>query len=413
MKKIFLLFLLQFSFLLSKSQDTVRVLFLGNSYTFVNDLPNTFRMLGNAAGKVIEVDSNTPGGYTFAQHVTNGTSLGKIALGNWDYVVLQEQSQMPSFPPFQVQSDVYPYAKKLDSLIHVTDSCTKTVFFMTWGRKYGDASNCGNYSPLCTFEGMQMRLRSSYLEMAQSNYSMVAPVGMAWRSSRLSDSTINLWSSDFSHPSLEGTYLAACTFFSTIFRQSTLGINYTAGLNSNSALFLQQMADSTVLDSLSNWISYFDPSADTLIGYDLDSSDAMTIHFNGITTNTHAVFWDFGDETFSYELNPSHTFPNPGIFEITKVVQSPYCGTDTVKMILPIENVGIQKTRLPFGFVFSDRSLTWNESADVEIWNGVGERILVVSKQTSPLDLSNLPIGLYTIQISNGKHSFIKKLVLN
>jgi hypothetical protein len=412
MKQLTILATILFFSLGLKAQDTTRVLFIGNSYTYVNDLPNTFRQLGQAAGKVIIVDSNAPGGYTFNQHSTNATTLAKIAQGNWDYVVLQEQSQMPSFPPFQVESDVYPFAQKLDSLIHAADSCTKTIFYMTWGRKYGDASNCGNYAPLCTYEGMQMRLRTSYMEMAQNNNAMVAPAGMAWRSSWYNDSTINLWSSDLSHPSLEGTYLTACTFYATLFKQNTLGLSYTAGLNANTASFLQHIADSTVLDSLTKWITYFDPASDTLINYTIDASNSMTVHFNGSTANSQAIFWYFGDETFSSELNPSHTFTYTGTFEITKIVELPYCERDTITMFLTVENVGIQETAKPAHFILSDRLLTLSEPGSIEIWNGVGERILVVNSASKQLDLSHLPSGIYLIRTSHANRSYLQKVML-
>ncbi len=412
MKQLTILAAILFLSLGIKAQDTTRILFIGNSYTYVNDLPNTLRQLGQAAGKVIIVDSNAPGGYTFNQHSTNATTLAKIAQGNWDYVVLQEQSQMPSFPPFQVESDVYPFAQKLDSLIHAADSCTKTIFYMTWGRKYGDASNCGNYAPLCTYEGMQMRLRSSYMEMAQNNNAMVAPAGMAWRSSWYNDSTINLWSSDLSHPSLEGTYLTACTFYATLFKQNTLGLGYTAGLNANTASFLQHMADSTVLDSLTKWITYFDPASDTLINYTIDASNSMTVHFNGSTPNSQAIFWYFGDETFSSELNPSHTFTYTGTFEITKIVELPYCEMDTITMFLTVENVGIPETAKSAHFILSDRLLTLSEPGNIEIWNGVGERILAVNSASQQLDLSHLPSGIYLIRTSQANRAYLQKVML-
>ncbi|MFM9004523.1 MAG: hypothetical protein ACKOSR_03320, partial [Flavobacteriales bacterium] len=80
------------------SQVTKRVLFLGNSYTSVNNLPAMTQACALSAGDSLIIDSNTPGGYTFEGHSTNAISLQKIALGNWDFVVLQEQSQRPSFP---------------------------------------------------------------------------------------------------------------------------------------------------------------------------------------------------------------------------------------------------------------------------------------------------------------------------
>ncbi|HRI41145.1 MAG TPA: SGNH/GDSL hydrolase family protein, partial [Bacteroidia bacterium] len=144
---------------------TFRVLFIGNSYVAVNDLPNQLRNFCLAAGDTLIVDSSAPGGYTFEAHSTDATTLQKIAAGGWDFVILQEQSQRPAFPPSQVEQEVYPFAQVLDSLIHVSNPCAKTVFFMTWGRKYGDQSNCAFYPMICTYEGMQMRLRESYVEM--------------------------------------------------------------------------------------------------------------------------------------------------------------------------------------------------------------------------------------------------------
>ena len=83
----------------------------------------------------------------------------------------------PRFPPSQVANDVYPYAQQLTDSIRRNTSCGTPLFFMTWGRKNGDASNCAAYPPICTYEGMQQRLRESYMEMAFTNQGRVSPVG--------------------------------------------------------------------------------------------------------------------------------------------------------------------------------------------------------------------------------------------
>ncbi|MCX6290985.1 MAG: SGNH/GDSL hydrolase family protein, partial [Bacteroidetes bacterium] len=195
MKKIFLLVLLYLFAPFARGQQK-KILFIGNSYTYVNDLPGTLYQLALAGGDTILYDSNTVGGYTLQLHSTNSTTLNKIASQPWDYVVLQEQSQIPSFPPQQVDTMFYPYAIFLDSLIHANDSCTQTVFYMTWGRKYGDASNCAFYPPVCTYTGMQARLRSSYLEISDSLRAIVSPAGISFQNSMLADSNINLYQTD-------------------------------------------------------------------------------------------------------------------------------------------------------------------------------------------------------------------------
>ena len=252
MNRILLLILLT-SFVTLNAQQTKKVLFIGNSYTNYNQLPVLVDNLANANGHDIIQDSNTPGGTTFASHSNNSTTLNKIKAQDWDYVVLQAQSQEPSFSPGQVASQTYPYAAILNDSILSNNTCTEPLFYMTWGRKNGDASNCGSYPPICTYDGMQQRLRESYLEMAQDNDASVAPVGVAWKTVRDLYPLIELYNPDESHPSLAGSYLAACVFYASIFRESVLGNTYTAGLDSLTAYRLQDIASYTVLDSLSLW----------------------------------------------------------------------------------------------------------------------------------------------------------------
>ena len=182
--------------------QTKNVLFLGNSYTGVNNLPLLTYNLALSLGDTINYDSNIPGGYTYEGHSTNTTSLSKVAQGDWDFVILQEQSQKPSFPPSQVATEVYPYAQILVDSVKSANACAEPLFYMTWGRKNGDASNCGFYPPLCTYDGMQARLRESYMEMSINNDCSVSPVGAAWKYVRDNYQTIELYSADESHPSI-------------------------------------------------------------------------------------------------------------------------------------------------------------------------------------------------------------------
>src|SRR5687768_9801936 len=111
------LFVLSFE---SQAQTlTKRALFIGNSYTAAYDLPMMVSQMAASVGDSLYYDSNALGGYTLNGHSTNTVTLNKIGAGNWDYVVLQEQSQMPSFPISQVEANVFPYAKKLDSIINL------------------------------------------------------------------------------------------------------------------------------------------------------------------------------------------------------------------------------------------------------------------------------------------------------
>ena len=336
MRILFLLLLLPF---VSAAQSSARkVLWIGNSYTYVNDLPSMLRQLALSSGDTLIMDSNTPGGYSFAAHTTNATTLQKLAQTGNDFVILQAQSQEPSFPPTQVESQTFPYASQLDSLIHVGSPCAQTVFYMTWGRKYGDAQNCPNYPPLCTFQGMNDRLRWAYKTMADNNEALLSPVGMAWKASWEADSTINLWSSDNSHPSVAGSYLSACVFYATLLKKSPVGLSYTAGLSSPQVQFLQQIADNTVFDSLSTWnIGRWDTQAD--FTYVLNGT---TLSVTSQSQQANQFLWDFGDGQSSSEENPTHIYEAPvsSSYQV-QLIASSNCNVDTSVQSVQLNPTGL------------------------------------------------------------------------
>lgn len=316
--------------------QTTQILFIGNSYTGVNNLPQLFSDFSVSLGDTVLVDTYNPGGYTFQMHTTDVNTLAKINSRPWDFVILQEQSQRPSFPPAQVALDVYPYARQLDSLIHLNNPCTETVFYMTWGRKYGDQSNCATWPPVCTFLGMQEELRNSYVQMANDNQALVAPVGRAWQSSWTQDSSINLWSTDNSHPSLEGSYLAAAVFYETIFRNSVINAPFVSSVNATAALFLQQVAHQIVTDSLSTWkIGAYDVS--TQFSY---SSNGLQVQFIDQSANAVNYFWDFGDGATAVQPQPSHTYLQAGTFPVSLITDN-NCVSDTATQFVSVVASGI------------------------------------------------------------------------
>ena len=296
MQKIFILFLLFISFAItSKAQfKKINALFLGNSYTYVNNLPQLIKDIALANGDTLVFDSNCPGGHTFNNHFNNATSISKINSQAWDCVILQAQSQEPSFSPGQVAAQTLPYAIKLDSLIKNNNACTETVFFETWGRKNGDASNCAAYPPICTYTGMQNRLRASYKLFADTTQSIMAPAGEAWRKSIALSPNLELYSSDQSHPALEGSYLTACVFYETLFHKSVLTNTYTAGVSSINVSFLQQIAHDVVNDSLLVWnIGKYNTCNTTNINY-ISTNKNITLYPNPaqnmLYTNSNGVY---------------------------------------------------------------------------------------------------------------------------
>ena len=83
-----LLLIVLFFPIITFSQQTKEVLFVGNSYTFYNNLPQLVADIALSLGDTLIHDSSTPGGATFNAHSSNSQTLSKISQQQWDYVVL-------------------------------------------------------------------------------------------------------------------------------------------------------------------------------------------------------------------------------------------------------------------------------------------------------------------------------------
>jgi len=342
MRKIFLLIVI-LTATYSDAQTTKKVCFLGNSYTYVNDLPGLVGNLASAAGNTLVKDQNTPGGYTLAGHSTNVISLTKIAANTWDYVVLQDQSQMPSFPYAQTSVDVFPKAKILSDSIRAANVCAIPLFYNTWGREIGDSQ----WDSINTFEKMNNRLYIAYDQMVEDNNGKLAPVGIGFRHVSDAMSTVlshsDLYAADGSHPSIHGSYLAACFFYYSIFDDSPLGNTYhPSGMTALEASYLQNVVHHVVfsVDSLNLDYSNSLPQANfTATPINLASN------FTNTSVNGNTYLWDFGDGNTSTDFEPNYTYATTGNYLVTLIAYN--CSkSDTTEItvnVIGIETDGISE----------------------------------------------------------------------
>lgn len=253
-KAIATLLLLFFTLCSAQAQRPAikKILFIGNSYTAVNDLPNWTKQVAESLGDTFEFTAISPGGTTFKRHSTDPQVLAELASGAYDAIVLQEQSQLPSFPPQQVDAECFPYAKTLVDSARSAKKCVQILFYMTWGRQNGDASNCAFWPPVCTFSGMNELLRQNYIAMAKDNKANVAPIASVWRDVRAS-SSIDLYQGDGSHPSAAGTHLAAITIYRSLFSKDVSATAFHPGITDTDHNLIRGIANRIVKDSSTLW----------------------------------------------------------------------------------------------------------------------------------------------------------------
>jgi hypothetical protein len=174
----------------------IRVLYIGNSLTYSNDLPAIVAEIGKQEGLEITYLSMVIGGYSLEDHWNEGSAQKGIIAGNYDFVVLQ---QGPSALP-ESQVLLLAYAEKFASVSRGTK--TKTLLYMVWpsGDRSFDLDN----------------VIYSYTQAAASTGSLLAPAGLAWKNAWQVDSSLPLYSGDNFHPSVMGSLLAALTVYGAI-----------------------------------------------------------------------------------------------------------------------------------------------------------------------------------------------------
>lgn len=229
-----------------------RVLFVGNSFTFTENVPRTFERLVEASGFMAPyVEMRAVGGRTLAWHRADTSAEGAPNLvgEGWDVVVLQEFSTRPTDAigdPAQFKED----ATWFHDLAITAEPASQVVLYETFARRAGHSFYPGTFTDPAD---MQAQLRFHYDDCAERYVPehtgvvmerpvIVARVGDAWEQVLMDGEPPRLHGADDYHPNENGAYLAALVFFGTLYERSTVGLP-ALGLDAETALELQEAAD--------------------------------------------------------------------------------------------------------------------------------------------------------------------------
>jgi hypothetical protein len=227
------------------SGTTCYVLFFGNSYTYVNDLPAMVTALAKAGHKRVEAAMVAKPNETLAEHFESPVTAPALRAARWNVVVLQEASSIPAVERYR-QTLMYPPARELARLIDAIGA--EPMFYLTPAHRDGLPE-----AGLDSYAVMQSAIDEGYRVIAREMQAAIAPVGYAWAAAVRHGAGPDLWQKDGSHPTVEGTYLTACVFYTSIFQQSPKGLRYYAGLPKGEAVKLQEVASAVVFGDPSMW----------------------------------------------------------------------------------------------------------------------------------------------------------------
>lgn len=227
--------------------EAKRVLIIGNSYTFYNRLPEMLEALSKKTANPLIVHSYTAGAMSLHGFLTmpeHAQARQMLESGNYDWVILQDQSQTPACKPDETLSSVQKWSEI--ARLHKT----KVLLFLTWAHATRQGRN------LVPMQDMQERTSTTYCQAALNTKARVAPVGEAWAAWYRKNPGTPLHGDDCSHPTPMGTYLAACVLHSAISGKALRGVPGTlkaggrtlANIPSASARELQKTANASLKD---------------------------------------------------------------------------------------------------------------------------------------------------------------------
>ena len=219
-----------------KERNTMKkILFIGNSYTFFNDMPELFKALAKENGHEAEVISVTKGGRFLWQNIDLDDefshSVAKAFEDEYDVAILQDQSLVAVDSPENFFRGIKSHFDRLRS--------KRVLLYATWGRKAGsDKLTERNITSMEMYE----KLDCEYTRVADALGAELSNVGKAFKHVYTNFPEIDVYKPDLSHPSYLGSCLAAMVHYKTVYGEPPK----TAG-----SLNLDEKTEKTFFDAIS------------------------------------------------------------------------------------------------------------------------------------------------------------------
>ena len=190
-------------------EGSLKVLFIGNSLTYENDLPRTVAQLALSAGlpscycyQIAYPD------FALEDHWYLREAVNALQDESWDFVVMQ---QGPSALATS-RANLIQWTQEFGLLID--ENGARAVMYGVWPQE----SRSFDFPNVTT----------SYRLAAEAIGGLLAPAGEAWQFAWAADSTLPLYAADNFHPSTMGTYLAALTIFERVYNHTPVGVQESA-----------------------------------------------------------------------------------------------------------------------------------------------------------------------------------------
>lgn len=242
-KTILLLFTLFLTVYGVSAQETLRVLCIGNSFTYVSDTHLKMKEIAESQGHKMDVNAVYVGGYTFNRHLHDLKTLQAIEAGKYDCVFLQDQSQMPAHyaqDPIRWRLAALD-AQELAERVRMFSPDARVWLEQTWSYA---KDNFGGFGSWESFDHFQAKGASLIAKLIHTS---VSPIADAFALCRAERPDIHLYNDDQHHQSDYGAYLKSCVNYLLIYGEKFTPSASACGLNAEYCKYLRTIAEKVVL----------------------------------------------------------------------------------------------------------------------------------------------------------------------
>ncbi|MGE8513850.1 MAG: PKD domain-containing protein [Chryseobacterium culicis] len=335
-----LLFLICTGFSVLSFCQTDDVLFIGNSVTYFNDMPEIFKNIAASKGKNVSITTHTPGGTGFVNHVDDPALYQKIKSKNYKYVIMQPGTGESAGHSYPV-SVTAERGRKIRDSIRKYSPCSKIFLYEI---PYGVPS-ANEYNVYFTF---QQKIKDSITKMSNLMQVEMVPAGESARQyyTSLQDLALHGSYNDI-HPGPKGSYLVAASMYSAVFQDHVFPSAFYNGLPQNTAENFQEIADQVFFNNPAQWNS----NAFHLHSDFTGTINGTNVNFTNHSTNYTSMLWNFGDGTTDYSSDPAHQYASPGSYTVTLTVNKNAC-SETLSKVITIGSLGTADPAIESGLTF-------------------------------------------------------------
>ncbi|MDX2359875.1 MAG: PKD domain-containing protein [Crocinitomicaceae bacterium] len=315
--------------------EATKILFIGNSYTHMNNMPSMFDKFAQAEGRNVLVQKSTHSGYCFREHAEREDMYEDINSQKWDYVVLQGYSREFSHTPEYIDSATVPYLRQITDSIYTNNPCTNVLLYMTWGYEDGFPER----EEIDTYEEMADSIERGYSYASELFRIPVVPVGMVWKQVK-ENTEIDLYAKDRAHPSMSGSFLIANTFFNAIFHSVALDEDIKV-IEPETAAEIKQYTSQVIEELRAKY--HLDGNQFKTIDYTTEKGKYL-LEYTSMFPMANVIEWDFGDGESSIIPDGVHKYRKHGTYTVKlRIVDG--CGERTFEQRIEYKKYKKQRKR--------------------------------------------------------------------